>query len=284
MLIKKTWMVFLGVAVIGVAMSTAPVFAAGASVSGFVDLVYTVSGVEADESTFSADGEVDVMSDMGSASVRADLDINKEDTPVSVEQLFFSAPVGGMTLTGGQFNTRIGFEGPDAPGLLQTSYGQLSSVLADADALGLTGVMLTTNAGGMSGDVFMSDDNTLGAQVRLAPMGDVSVSVGYVDSDSDGTTLNVMAIWTSASMLAAFEYVDNDLADGWAIYTNYNMGDMGLTVRYDSLSTDDGTLDGNTTLTVAGSYSLSDNLGMILEFKSDDSADDLVTLEAVATF
>ncbi|HIE64619.1 MAG: hypothetical protein ABGX83_10660 [Nitrospira sp.] len=314
--IGKKVLMLVSVIIIGFAMSTTSIYAGDVSVSGFADLVYTITDEKIpvdpnNERAFTIDGEVDFMADRGPVSVRLDLDINKgaptAETPLTVEQVFFSLPVGMVTVTGGKFNTLIGFEGPDAPGLLQTSYGQLGGPLGTAGALGLTGVMVTGKMGMAEVDVFVKQTKgDFGAQVRLAPFEGVGLSVGYVQTaDVVGVDaldiLDVIATWKGdtavGALLVAGEYVDDDELSGWGIWVNTTQGPYGLTLRYDSLDCD---LAGpnclvvpvtSTTMTVAGSYAVNDNLSTILEWYTLDPNDsvagddtDLVTLEAIVTF
>ncbi len=312
MVIRNKCLMFVSMIMFGFAMSITPVNAGDVSVSGFADLIYTITdeGTPANEEVFTIDGEVDFMADRGSVSARLDLDINKggtlsEPTPLTVEQIFFSLPVGMVTVTGGKFNTLIGFEGPDAPGLLQTSYGQLTFPLGGAGALGLTGAMVTGKMGMAEVDVFVKQSKgDIGAQLRLAPLEGVGISLGFVQADltDGGDMLDVIATWTGAvangTLLVVGEYVDDDELSGWGIWVNDTQGPFGLTLRYDSLDCDL-TLTTicttasvtSTTMTVAGSYAVNDNLGTILEWKTEDPNDnvggddvDWVTLEAIVTF
>ena len=289
------------------------------SVSGFTDLIYTITDdTDTDttdtvgEKAFSMDGEVDFMADRDGVSARLDLDINKGGKDVSIEQIFFSVPIAMITVTGGKFNTLIGFEGPDAPGLLQTSYGQLGEPLGGVGALGLTGLMITGKMDMVTVDAFVKQaDNDLGGQIRIAPMEGSTIAVGFVQAPDivGGDMLDIYAIWTGSvlegKLLAAFEYVDDDELSGWGIWVNDTYGPYGLTLRYDSVDCDavvkicEAVDVTPTSLTVAASWAINDNLGTLLEWKTSDPdiADDpstptvdesesvdLITLEAIVTF
>lgn len=336
MVLRKKFLVLISILTLGFVIMTAPGYAGDVSVSGFADMIYTMTddGTPTNEEAFTIDGEIDFMAERSNVAVRLDLDINKatSDThthtipgvttsapvdasatdPLSIEQIFFSLPAGMLTVTAGKFNTLIGFEGPDAPGLLQTSYGQVGGPLGTAGALGLTGVMLTGKMGMAELDVFVKQtDGDIGAQVRLVPLEGVGLSIGLVQTDGTvkaaglptnvgGDIFDVIATWkgdTPAGMLfVAGEFVSDDELSTWGIWANDTIGPYGLTLRYDSLDCD---LAGRncaaafvttTSTTVAGSYAVNDNLSTLLEWKTMDSdatgvADvDWVTLEAVVTF
>ena len=134
---------------------------------------------------------------------------------------------------------------------------------------------MLNNAGG--------GEQNFGGTLSFAPVGNVDVAVGLLSSDgASGDTTNIVATWNGAmangGLTTTFEYTENDTSDGWGITAQYSHGSHGLTVRYDDV-------DGSNTTTVAASYSVSDNLGLVLEVNDDDATGNgQVLLEAIATF
>ncbi len=270
--------------------------------------------------------EVDFEKTVGSVTVRLDLDFGVGGTKNNiagdtVEQMKFDwvLPVGqevGLTLTGGIFNSPVGFEAQDSPDKLQISNGQLFGMVAS----NLAGLQLSAGTDMISGSLLFTDDwqsdtpyatpsatpatsttvggeNTLGATLAITPMPEVGLSIGYLGSGikPNEDTLDIILSGTimpspDLSLLYALEYVMNEKQDGKGITLHAMHGKHGLTVRYDMVDNDGAGTADPTSLTVALLCSLEENLKVKLEWRDDDSdvagvsSTDATTLQFVALF
>ncbi len=315
--------------------------AEGLKVSGYASTIYHFIAEDGmgntSERTFTLDGELDVAYQQNGFSTRMDLDIpssGKEAIGFSVagdlgiEQARFDwvLPVGGqfgLTMTGGAFNSPIGFEAQDAPDMLQTSHGQLFNLVPS----NLLGVMVSGGVDMVSGSVFagnewrgtaVGDENTIGGIVTVTPMDKVSVSAGAlllpdkkssVAGGGDKDVVNVVAQTTLVPMtLLAAEFTKDSNNTGFGLVANVHHGNEMphfATLRYDHVAVDVGSeypaLLGapNTvewtiqSLTLAGGVEVAENLAIVLELRRDMVDDDTngtdlefdsVTIEWVATF
>lgn len=251
-------------------------------VSGFGDVLLTITDENADgdpsatppgkntkESKFGADAEVDFEREQGSVVFRLDLDFPANANPPGgaaaldeIEQLKFvwALPVGpGLTLTGGVFNSPIGFEAQDAPDKLQTSNGQLFNLLPS----NLVGIMVSGSAGPASVDLIFgnewrngtNEENTFGARVSAPLMGDMlGVAVGFLSSEDDNIAtaddedlLDVVlsgmhTVAPDLDLTYALEFLTDDNNEAYAIVVSlrHNSPNIphGVTVRWDTVDCD----------------------------------------------
>ncbi len=262
--------------------------------------------------------EVDFEKKVGSVSVRLDLDFNGTSNNIGgddVEQMRFDwmLPVGqelGLTLTGGIFNSPVGFEAQDAPDKLQVTNGQLFDMVPS----NLAGAQVSAGTSMVGGSLIFANDwrdfgntptapatqslgeeNTFGATLAITPMPEVGLSVGYLDSalkPLEGL-LDIVLSGTIAgsadhSLLYALEYVQNETQDGMGVTLHAKHGKHGLTLRYDKVETDGSSAE-PTSLTVAFLCSLEENLKLKAEWRQDDpdtaaKKTDAATLQFVALF
>ncbi len=192
---------------LAIAAATAPGFAnAGAEVSGFADIIYTLTNDNANaaancdaatdanrckntaEGKFSADAEVDfTFSPADGVTVRVDVDlrlanpagssnpdgsvINNGDevdtTGADIEQAFFAWGVGPGTLIGGVFNNPIGAEAEDAPDLDFTTHSVVYDILDGQTAL---------------------DGNNLAGLAYAVPIGPVTITGAVVNDLNQGSS------------------------------------------------------------------------------------------------
>ncbi|VAX30000.1 hypothetical protein MNBD_NITROSPIRAE01-2095 [hydrothermal vent metagenome] len=264
--------------------------------------------------------EVDFEKTVGSVTVRLDLDFNGTGNNIGnddVEQFRFDwmLPAGqdlGLTLTGGIFNSPIGFEAQDSPDKLQISNGQLFNMVPS----NLAGLQLAGGTDMVSGSLLfvndwrdfgtgdlppgatqsLGEENTLGATFAITPMPAVGLTVGYLSSGLKPLedTIDIVLSGTimpspDLALLYALEYVTNEKQDGTGITVNAMHGKHGLTLRYDMVD-NDGAAGDPTSLTVAFLCSLEENLKVKLEWRDDDpdvagqSSTDATTLQFVALF
>jgi len=338
-------------------------------VSGFADVIYTVAdetgdtippstALNAKESKFNVTAEVDFEKEQGDVTFRMDLDFPRNTntsglgtaglTLDEIEQAKFvySIPGGmGLTLTGGVFNSPIGYEAQDAPDRYTTSQGQLWQLVPSNFA----GIMLSGNAGPASVDLIFAnewrttqnEENSFGIHASLPLMGDMlGIDVSYLSSENTitGTTTNegdenmVDVILSGMHKVApdmdlnvAIEFLTDENNDGLSISANLRHNSPNfphsVTVRWDSVdcdvpATNPATGPGErycsdlsglnqigavstapatgatpTTLTLAASVELAENLTTRLEYKMLDSdltgagSDaDLFTWQWLATF
>jgi len=317
----------LGLFVAGFMMVIGPAvsFAGQTKVSGFGSILLPLSDEAQDnngctdgdgnnanctELQFSADAEVDFEHTEGAVTVRLDLDIPGSDLNSNtfadhIEQVRFDwAPSGapaGLTLTGGVFNTPIGNEGQDAVDLNTISNGRLFSLLPVNHA----GLQLAGGAGDISGNLLfvndwnggattLKEENSIGVTLSYKAMPVVGATVGYITSE--GVEQDVLDVIVGGDVMPsssldlsyALEYVSSENIDAFGVTLHAQHGKHGATVRFES---EDQDLTGNTptALTVAVNADLESNLGVKLEYRSDDpdtAADstDKVSLQFLATF
>jgi len=291
-----------------------------------------------DEFQFNTTAEVDFEKKQGPVTVRLDLDFpavtgvgttaggNNIVANIDMEQMRFDwmLPVGselGLTLTGGVFNSPIGFEAQDAPDKLQVTNGQLFGLVpSNLAGLKLSGGNNMVNGGLIFANDFrnampnllggVGEEHSAGAIVSFTPMPEVGLTVGYLDSGILPTEAIINAIVSGTvmpsqdlSLLYALEYVGDEVNTGMGITLHAKHGKHGLTVRYDMVDCDPGSSSGlctagapgspneePTTLTLAFQCSLEENLKLNLEWKSTDPDSgsapktDQATLQFVALF
>lgn len=215
-LVRKIWKGFgAAAAALGlVAAGSVPASEAGEfKVSGFADIIITLSDESSDDAGFDADGnsansteektsvtaEVDFEYVEGPVTFRLDLDVPSLGNEaagvgplagdIGIEQAKFIWAIPGaemlnFRLTGGAFNAPIGFEAQDAPDLLQVTNGQLWALVPS----NIAGVMVSGGVGPVNLDLYAgnewrnndSEENSFGALLTIAPIEAVSLSVGYL--------------------------------------------------------------------------------------------------------
>lgn len=267
-------------------------------------------------------GEVDFEKAAGPVTFRMDLDV----AGAAIEQAKFTymipgADAWGLSLTGGAFNAPIGFEAQDAPDMLQTSNGQLFGLVpSNLRGLMLSGGMEMVNANlyfanewrgttspplPLPGGGLLGEENSIGGLVTVKPIEMASLAVGYITSPEkagDGNVLDVVASTTAVpNLLIALEYLTDENNTGLGITASYTHGPHVVTARYDSVDCDKASgykpFGGTaacgeatpTSLTLAGTWALTDSLSGVLELRQDDpdtaaDATNKATLEFVAKF
>lgn len=283
------------------------------------DTAGTSNRTNCDELQFSVPyAEVDFEKKMGSVTVRLDLDFNGTSNNIAgddVEQMRFdwALPFGQevkLNLTGGIFNSPVGFEAQDSPDKLQITNGQLFNMVPS----NLAGVQVSAGMGMIGGSLIFANDwrdygnppvtpatqalgeeNTIGATLAITPMPEVGLSVGYLDSGLkplesllDIVLSGTISLSSDASLLYALEYVQDEKRDGMGATLHAKHGKHGLTLRYDMVEDDRSTAE-PTSLTVAFLCSLEENLKLKLEWRQDDpdtaaSSTDAATVQFVALF
>lgn len=284
-------------------------------------------GKLADNVTVRVDADLDLVTNGGANVASSDSG--------RIEQAFFAfAATDKFTLLGGVFNNPIGWEKEDAPDMYQTTHGQIWAIMDGQTALhgnNVAGVAGAINMGkatvtvGLLNDLQQSsEENSVALAVNATPIDNLDIEAGFVtqasrqDSAGSGTYgfgansttvgsaedwWDINATYRWKELLVAAEYLSADkvVDAAYAIYGNYSFGKgFGLTARYDEVTYQDpyAAVKDTTTITVAGSYMIAKNLSALLEWRSQDDANDtdgvngggiigdgdVVQLEFVATF
>ena len=295
------------VAAFALAIFVAQTASAEVKFSGFVDM-----------SAFSDDGnasmsldqfELDASTDLGDGlSMRADVNALGPTAPVELEQAFIAYDTGaGLALTVGKFLSCTGFEAAEPTGMYQYSYsatlvygGYQNGVAASygSDMFGLYGAVVSSVWDGAETD-FSGDGSDLGfeAQVALMPVEGITAKAALAREDEQ-TLINVWGLFETGPLSLAAEV--NSMSD-WGAYesglgylgmVNYGLSDqVGVTARYSAIAwtpTGGGADDETSEFTIAPSYAISDNWGLVAELKmltvGDADAVAQIALESLLTF
>ena len=295
------------VAAFALAIFAAQTVSAEVEFSGFVDM-----------SVFSDDGnasmsldqfELDVSTDLGEGiSMRADVNALGPTAPVELEQAFITYDTGeGLALTVGKFLSCTGFEAAEPTHMYQYSYsatlvygGYQNGVAASygSDMFGLYGAVVSSVWDGAETDV-SGDESDVGfeAQVTLMPVEGITAKAALAKEDEQ-TLINVWGMLESGPLTVAAEV--NSMSD-WGAYesglgylgmVNYGLSDqVGVTARYSAIAWTPfggGEDDETSEITIAPSYAISDNWGLVAEVKmltvGDADAVTQIALESLLTF
>ena len=275
--------------------------------SGFVDM--SVFSDDGDASMSLDQFELDVSTDLGEGiSMRADVNALGPTAPVELEQAFITYDTGeGLALTVGKFLSCTGFEAAEPTGMYQYSYsatlvygGYQNGVAASygSDMFGLYGAVVSSVWDGSETD-FSGDGSDVGfeAQVALMPVEGVTAKAALAREDEQ-TLINVWGMLETGPLTVAAEV--NSMSD-WGDYesglgylgmANYGLSDqVGLTARYSAIAWTPfggGEDDETSEITIAPSYAISDNWGLVAEVKmltvGDADAVTQIALESLLTF
>jgi hypothetical protein len=279
----------------------APLAAQAAEVSGFADILYTATndGNTNDESLFAANGEVDVMAKSGDVSVR--LDANVTDTGTALEQAFFSAPMGPVTIIGGKFNTPLTADGYDRPQMAFTTHSAVYTVAKNVATEDMYGLAFAGMAGPANVTLAFVNDpgsngtdntNSVAFVVSGSIMDGLNAELGYFGQSDDtakytsgtlgsnvgaGNITDINLQYTMDAFNVGLDYATaaNVVDSVYSIDAGYDMGN-GLTIglRYDAVSFDSAAgYDDPTATTVSLGYAMNDNLSVVLENTSGSTND-----------
>jgi|SaaInl48_10m_RNA_FD_contig_81_265371_length_1059_multi_39_in_0_out_0_1 hypothetical protein len=251
--------------------------------------------------------ELNFLFNVGGASGAIHIDDNDDvdnepstDTDVDVEQAFIGYTLeSGVSLTIGKYGSQLGFEREDPGGLYTFSraYGGSSASqfnLGDVDSNVYEGVRF-----GYSSDVIgvgLSLQNTSNSDIEANEL-DLEFSFAYTgienlnlgggyrfdnrgDSANEEDVLNIHVSTIVGKFLLGAEFIEvenggankaqqQDL-DGWMVVADYDVSEkLGVALRISSNE-----LDGSNDyekVTLAPNYSLTDSLGVILEYSDVDT-------------
>lgn len=275
--------------------------------SGFVDM--SVFSDDGDASMSLDQFELDASTDLGEGiSARADVNALGPTAPVELEQAFITYDTGeGLALTVGKFLSCTGFEAAEPTGMYQYSYsatlvygGYQNGVAASygSDMFGLYGAVVSSVWDGAETD-FSGDGSDVGfeAQVALMPVEGVTAKAALAREDEQAL-INVWGMLETGPLTVAAEV--NSMSD-WGAYesglgylgmVNYGLSDqVGVTARYSAIAwtpVGGGEDDETSEITIAPSYAISDNWGLVAEVKmltvGDADAVTQIALESLLTF
>ena len=295
------------IAAFALAIFVAQTVSAEVEFSGFVDM--SVFSDDGDANMSLDQFELDVSTDLGEGiSMRADVNAMGPTAPVELEQAFITYDTGeGLALTMGKFLSCTGFEAAEPTGMYQYSYsatlvygGYQNGVAASygSDVFGLYGAVVSSVWDGSETD-FSGDGSDVGfeAQVALMPVEGVTAKAALAREDEQ-TLINVWGMLETGPLTVAAEV--NSMSDwggyesglGYLGMVNYGLSDqVGVTARYSAIAwtpIGGGADDETSEFTIAPSFAVSDNWGLVAELKmltvGDEDAVAQIALESLLTF
>ena len=295
------------IAAFALAIFVAQTVSAEVEFSGFVDM--SVFSDDGDASMSLDQFELDVSTDLGEGiSMRADVNAMGPTAPVELEQAFITYDTGeGLALTMGKFLSCTGFEAAEPTGMYQYSYsatlvygGYQNGVAASygSDMFGLYGAVVSSVWDGAETDV-SGDETDVGfeAQVALMPVEGITAKAALAREDEQ-TLINVWGMLETGPLTVAAEV--NSMSDwggyesglGYLGMVNYGLSDqVGVTARYSAIAwtpIGGGADDETSEFTIAPSFAVSDNWGLVAELKmltvGDEDAVAQIALESLLTF
>jgi len=278
------------------------------TIKGFIDASYqnTNSDVaNADSSDLSLDeAEIDFLFNSGAVSARVDVDTGSDTLSASndfdIEQAHFTySNDSGISVTIGRMGTTLGFEREDPSGLYTYSrayqnpgynFGNIDNVSVPTKLVDIErndGVRLSYAADVFALTATVDQDvnanlegNDVNYEISLAYTGmeNLNLSLGYRNDKSgasDHKILNVNAAYTVGKALLAADYSNinpsNTTArtvDAYLLLLDYDFSDkLGGAVRY-SREDDYAATTQTSKWTIAPNYSITDNLGAIIEYSN----------------
>jgi len=277
---------------------------ADVELSGFVDMSILsddgVVGMGLDQL------ELDLSTDLGDGiSIRADVNAMGPTDPVTLEQAYIAYDLAeGVSLTVGKFLSCTGFEAAEPTGMYQYSYsatlvygGYQNGIAASyaTDTFGLYGALVSSVWDGSDKD--LDGDFGLEAQLILTPIEGVTAKAAFAMEDKQNL-INVWGLYENGPLSVAAEvnvmsdWGEYDSGLGYLAMVNYGLSDqIGVTARYSAiaLTPAGGGADAETSeITIAPSYAISDNWGLVAEAKllTVGNADAVaqIGLESLITF
>lgn len=309
-------------------------FAMDTTVNGFIDNIYVISDEAADtlgtdvdgdpanatEGKFSTDAEVDFTASMGAVSARIDLNVDGTSAAggVSTEQAYGAVQINdAVGVMIGRMNNPMGFEGEDAPDLMQTSHSLVWDILDDQTSLDGNNVQgaavkgtigEVTVMGALLNEVggVVDDTNSFMGLVSGSPLEGLDLELSFLTQE-DNTPTNSGSFEGITNFNAAYsmdaggmpvkvwlDYLTAGVVVDSAFSIGGNVGltdNIGVTLRLDQVSFDKDNGDNSpkaTTLALA--WTPVENMTALVEWRNTDpdvsGADktDALTLEGLFTF
>ncbi len=279
------------------------------SISGFIDMSYLAVDIDGGES-FHVSGLDQVELNVGyefdsKLAAFVDVEYQNEDEGVDIEQAFITYAVSDQfSVKAGRFLSYTGWETEEPTGLFQYSgtgyapyfygyYQQGVSGLYSGDGFAVAVSLVNDLAGPQSID---SEHPAIETMVALMPTDEITIK-GFYSKDGDVELINTWASYSKDALTLAAEYNSAEdsvfvgsEATGFLLMANYAFDDIGLTLRYHDWDIEDAsgaTYEDASGITISPSYTVSDNLLMVFEYRMDEINDVDVTsyaVEAVITF
>ena len=267
------------------------------SINGFIDGSYKLvdnstgaddQGLDADEAELNfvlSNGPVSGLIAIDSGRVRSD-DLN-------IEQAHFSYDIGnGVSLTLGRYGSALGFEREDPAGLYTSSraYSTAAANIGNIDnGNAKEGVTVAYSADAFSiaasfenarDTDLESDDLNLELSFSYTGIADMVIGGGYFFDNqqvnaNETDTMNIHASRSFGKLLVAAEYTEistNALdRDAYMVLADYDYTDkIGVALRISKEELD--ASNDYEKITIAPNYSITDNLGAIIEFSDVESS------------
>ncbi|WP_299265683.1 porin [uncultured Psychrosphaera sp.] len=275
------------------------------SVSGFIDMSTVYTSTDDDSSSVMGVDQVEI--DFGykvDDKLSTTLEVEYQENGVDVEQAFLSYAVSdAVSLKAGRFLSYSGFEAEEPTGLYQysgTGYAPLfygyyqQGVSASYSGSNYTLAISVVNdlAGPTATDTSIPGIETM---VALMPTDEITVK-GFYSVEGDKSFINLWSSYSKGALTLGAEFnsasdseTDTD-STGYLAMVNYAFDEkIGVTLRYHAYETEvaDITTTDNSGITLAPSYTVSDNVLIVAEYRMDDmgGADkNTFALEALVTF
>ncbi|MBL4762489.1 MAG: hypothetical protein JKY93_07315 [Gammaproteobacteria bacterium] len=286
---------------IAVAAGLAIPAAANADVSGFVDVIYEISDDEtlapntksATEGKFTADAEVDFVGTVDGVTVRLDVDFKLGTTAsgeesAHIEQAFFAAPIGGVTLIGGVFNNPIGHDAEDAPDIDFTSHSIAWDVLnlaTELDGNNVAGLAVAgqvgpvTLTGAFVNEVQQAnEENSTAIVANFSPAEGVALELGILNFEETnglgiGDSLtNINGTWAIDEMFTIGGEIvsyDKGFDSSTSFWAAADLGDFVIKARIEEMDAETGNAEVERTTFYVGT-SLAKNVSVALEVHDID--------------
>lgn len=287
------------------------------SVSGFIDMSYVsvdIDGVGSESSSNLDQFELNFSYDLDD-KLKAYVDLEYQNDKTDVEQAFITYAVSDQfTVKAGRFLSYSGWETEEPTGLFQYSgtgyaayfyggYQQGVSGLYTGD--GFSAALSVVND--LAGEGTDSEDPAIEAMLAFMPSETVTVKGFYMTdklagTDETTTLVNIWASYSEGPITLAVEYNTsenapaaveiaglNAEADGFLLMGNYAFDSAGITLRYHDYSIDPESGSGidASGFTISPSYTVSDNLLMVFEYRMEEIEDvdiNSIAIEALITF
>ena len=283
-----------------------------ATVSGFADIVYTISDDAADpadnctvsatenckndtEGKFGASAEVDfTATPADGVTVRVDVDLELDGSDSgNIEQAYLAwGATDNVTILGGVFNNPIGAEAEDAPDMWGTNHGVVWNILDHQTALdgdniaGLAGAFglgpVTLTVAYLNEIQHVDEENSMAFVVNYAPIEGLDLELGHVTQEEGAENVSnfnvgytgIEGLAVGLDYLAADEIVDA----AYELSGKYTlpMG-LGFGLRLEAVEWAEDGADDTERTTFHISYQVASNFTAILEFADGDHGDTAAT-------
>ena len=280
------------------------------SINGFIDASYSSTDAAVDSAEVGID-EVELQFEVNFGAVSGSLHVDSEDgagaasdeTIGSIEQVHVTYALdNGISFTIGRYGSALGLEREDPAGLYTFSRAYDDTFnLGDIDRAGgsVEGITVAYAADtysvaasfeGANGADLETDDLNVEIAASYTGVENLSVGLGYfIDNGADQDIVNVHAAYGLGKTTIAAEYttIDNDAGENaFLILADHDFTDKLGAIRYSEWET--GAATEAERFTIAPNYSITDNLGAIVEYSdTEDSVNGdskLIAVELTYTF